>query len=236
MNRRPFLLFTLLPALLVTVACTTVNYRSPEFAVQTVDHKTVAVLPFEMVFTGKAPAHLAPHQIAHIEEMESLAFQTSLYYRLLNRSSADRQNPITIALQPVEETNRILAANRIGLRDSWYMEEEELAEILGVDAVVRTRVKKTRYMSDLASFGVDVGVHVLHDVFHEATDHEIPLPIPYGLQKTHDIWADGSLMSGEDGSLLWKVAVHRVTDWTRPANDVIEGVTKKLARKFPYRS
>ncbi len=232
MNTRPILSVTLL----FTVACTTVNYRSPDFATQTASHKEVAVLPFEMIFTGKAPEGLTPHQIARIEEMESLAFQTSLYYRLLDRSSAHRDRPITIALQPVGETNRLLNDADIELRESWYMEEEKLAEILGVDAVVRTRVKKTRYMSDLASWGIEAGTHVIHDVIHDATDGDVHLPIPWGLDKTHDIWADGSLLSGEDGSLLWKVAVHRETDWSRPANDVIEGVTRKLARKFPYRS
>ena len=232
MNTKPILLLTLL----FTVACTTVNYQSPDFAARTAGHQRVAVLPFEMIFTGKAPENLMPHQIARIEEMESLAFQTSLYYQLLNRSSAHRDRPITIAIQPVEETNRILDDKGVGLRDSWTIEEEELAEILGVEAVVRTRVKKTRYMSDLASYGIDVGTHILHDVIHDVTDGDVYLPIPYGLDKTHDIWADGSLLSGEDGSLLWKVAVHRETDWSRPANDVIEGVTKKLAKRFPYRS
>ena len=62
------------------------------------------------------------------------------------------------------------------------------------------------------------------------------MPFPWGLSKTHDVFADGSLLAGDDGDLLWKVAVHRATDWRRPANDVIEGLTKKLARKFPYRA
>ncbi len=226
---------TLLLVLMLTAACTTVNYTTPQFADKTADHQTVAVLPFEMIFTGKAPTNLTVAQIAHIEAVESLAFQTSLYYRLLNRSSAHRKRPIQIALQPVEKTNRILAARGIALRDSWYMPATELAEILGVDAVVRTRVKKTRYMSDLASYGIDVGTYVLHEVIHDVTHGDVHLPIPWGLTKTHDIWADGKLQSAGD-ELLWQVAVHRETDWSRPANDVIEGLTKKLARKFPYRS
>ena len=226
---------TLVSILLLTAACTTVNYTTPQFAGKTAGHQTVAVLPFEMIFTGKAPTNLTVAQIAHIEEMESLAFQTSLYYRLLNRSSAHRKRPIYIALQPVEETNRILAARGIALRDSWYMPAAELARILGVDAVVRTRVKKTRYLSDLASYGIDVGTYVLHEVVHDVTDGDVHLPIPWGLAKTHDIWADGKLQSA-DNELLWQVAVHRETDWSRPANDVIEGLTKKLAKKFPYRS
>ena len=227
---------TLLLLILLSAACTAVDYRSPQLAARTTDHKTVAVLPFEMVFTGKAPKGLTAGQIARIEDAESLAFQSSLYHRLLNRSSAHRDRRIRIDLQPVEVTNRILDDQGIGLRESWGMPAEKLAFVLGVDAVVRTRVEKTRYLSDLASYGIDVGAHVIHDVVHEATDGAVHLPIPYGLGKTHDIHADGSLLAGDDGALLWKVAVHRGTDWTRPANDVIEGVTKKLARKFPYQS
>ena len=227
---------TLLSALLLTAACTAVDYTAPQFAARTADHQKVAVLPFEMIFTGKAPENLTAAQIARIEEMESLAFQTSLYYRLLNRSSAHRTHRIYIELQNVEETNRILAGRKIAIRDSWRMPPEELARILGVDAVVRTRVKKTRYMSDLASYGIDVGAHVLHDVVRDVTDGDVHLPIPWGLTKTHDIWADGALLAGADGTLLWQVAVRRATDWTRPANDVIEGLTKKLAKKFPYRT
>lgn len=222
--------------LLVSAACTTVNYRAPDLAARTVDHRTVAVLPFEMVFTGKAPPGLDAERIIAIEEAESLAFQTSLYYRLLNQSSAQRERPITIRIQPVEETNRLLAEEGIAIRESWWVPTEELAAVLGVDAVIRTRVEKTRYMSDLASYGVEVGTHVAHDVIHEVTDGKVHVPIPWGLSKTHDIFADGSLLAGDDGDLLWKVAVHRATDWRRPANDVIEGLTKKLARKFPYRA
>ncbi|MCP3961863.1 MAG: hypothetical protein GY719_28810 [bacterium] len=232
MNRLPRLLPLLLPVLLLTVACTAVDYRSPRFTELTEGHRTVAVLPFEMVFSGKAPPGLTGPQIAHIEEGESLAFQTSLYLRLLNQAGKGR---IGIEIQPVEQTRRILGDHRIGVRESWGMETEDLARILGVDAVVRTRVEKTRYLSDLASFGIDVGAHVLEEILHDG-DGDVHHGLPWGLTRTHDIFADGSLLSGRDGDLLWRVAVYRETDWSRPANDVIEGLTKKLARKFPYQS
>ncbi len=221
-----------LTALVFATACTTVNYTSPDVATVRA-HRTVAVLPVEMVFTGKAPAGLTGEEILGIEEGESLAFQTSLYFRLLNRVGKGR---LDVELQQVEETNRRLATAGIGIRESWVMPPVELADILGVDAIARTRVKKTRYMSDLASFSIEVGSHVLHELVHDATDGDVHLPVLYGLVKTHDIYADGSLLSGRDGTLLWQVAVHRSTDWSRPANDVVEGVTKKLARKFPYRT
>ena len=98
-------------------------------------------------------------------------------------------------------------------------------------AVIRTRVQKTRYMSELASWSTEVGLHVLH----EASEGRIDWLIPPGLTRTDDIHADSTLISCKDGDLLWKVEVHRATDWRRPANDVVAGITRKLAKKFPYR-
>lgn len=227
MNRR------MLPLLMLAtlLSCTTVRYTSPEFVPRAQEHRLVAVLPFVMVFGGNIPARLTTEQIEMIEERESLAFQMAFYDALLDRSGIERGNRITIALQPVEITNRLLATHGVSIRESWDMSSEELARMLGVDAVVRTFVEKTRYLSDLASFGVDLGYHVLHEVSHGRWGGLIP----GGLDRTYDIFADASVLDGYDGTLLWKVAVHRATNWTRPANDVVVGVTRKLARQFPYR-
>jgi hypothetical protein len=214
------------------VSCTAVHYRSPALAEDAAFHQKVAILPFEMILTGKQPVGLTPDQIAEVEEYESLGFQTSLYYALLDRADAGRRHRIYIDLQPIEDTNEILWENGISVRDSWVTDPEVLAELLGVDAVVRTQVEKTRYLSYAASYGIDLGAHVLD----EATEGRFGAFVPYGLIKTHDIYADASLLDGGNGELLWKVAVHRNADWTRPANGVIEGVTHKLARKFPYRT
>jgi hypothetical protein len=217
---------------LIATACTSVSYQSPRFADRASRHQTIAVLPFEMIFTGKAPEGLDAEQIGRIEEDESVAFQMALYDSLLDRSDVRWKRPIQIRVQPCEETRRRLDEGGIAIRESWLMPAEELAEILGVDAVVRSRVKKTRYLSDLGSYGIHVGRHVLHEV----TEGELDWLIPPGLGKTHDIWAESVLLNGDGGELLWKVAVQRATDWSRPANDVIVGITHKLAKKFPYRA
>ena len=226
MKRITILLVTALLA-----GCTTVHYESPRLAGAPAGGETIAVLPFEMVFAGKAPQGMDPEEIHAIEAGESLAFQHALYDQLLDRSSARRSRPILVRIQPVETTNRLLGEAGIALRDSWEMPPEELAAMLGVSAVLETRVEKTRYMSELASWSTEVGLHVLH----EAGEGRLDWLIPPGLTRTDDIYADSNLVSGEDGDLLWKVAVHRATDWRRPANDVVVGITRKLAKKFPYR-
>jgi hypothetical protein len=212
-------------------ACTAVHYESPQLAERQPSRDTIAVLPFEMVFTGKIPKDASPEHIMAIEEAESLAFQHALYNRLLDRSSVTRKRPILVNIQPFEVTNRILSDKELEIRDTWRLAPEHLADALGVDAVIRTRVVKDRYLSDLASYGTEVGLHVLY----EATEGHAAWLIPPGLTRTHDIHVYSALVSCPEGDLLWKVEVHRATDWRRPANDVIVGLTKKLSKKFPYR-
>lgn len=221
----------LLPIALLLAACTATHYESPGFGALTIEHREVAVLPFEMRFAGKAPRNLTAEDVYRIEEAESLAFQRGLYYRLLNRSSAHRRRPILIDLQPPETTNRLLDEHGIGLRQSWTMSPAVLADVLGVDAVLRTSVLKTRYLSAPASLGRSVGLEILY----ESTDGAAGLLLPPDLAKTHDIAIDSALLSGDDGKLLWQVGVDVATDWSRPANDVIDYVTRRLAKKFPYR-
>lgn len=222
---------TLFLLALTAASCTSVKYRSPKLAAAAVTHQRVAILPFEVVLTGKLPAGLTVERAAEIEEWESMAFQQALHDALLNQSDG-RRDPIRIEFQPVSRTNGILAQNGISIRDSWVMSPEALARVLGVDAVIRTRVTKARYLSDGASFGIDLGTRVLN----EATEGRLGGILPWGLARTHDIHADGTLFDGADGSLLWKVGLQRSADWACPADQVILGVTRKLAKEFPYRT
>ncbi len=217
--------------LLLAAACSTVNYESPQFTERASHHHIIAVLPFEMVFTGDPPANLTPEQIARIEEAESVAFQEAYYHRLLHQASVHKKRPIRIEIQPVETTNRLLAQAGIGVRESWGMSAKSLASVLRVDAVVSTSVRKTRYLSDGESFGVDLGLQVVNEV----TEGRFAPILPWGLVKTHDIWANCELIDSLDGAVLWQTDFAQATDWQYPANEVIAGFTQELAKKFPYR-
>ena len=218
-------------AALALGGCSAARYESPAFDDRAGEHRIIAVLPFEMVLTGRAPSGLTLDQIEAIEEAESLAFQSAFYLHLLDRSSARRKRPILISIQAVETSNRILREHGIGVRDSWGLDGAELARTLGVDAVVRTAVTKTRYLSDPASLGLTVGL----DLLYQASEGKAPWLVPPGATKTYDIWIDSALLAGDDGEVLWRIALQRETDWTRSADDVIAAATGKLAKTFPYR-
>jgi len=228
MKSRRVLLATVL---LFAAACSTVNYESPQFAERAQHHQIIAVLPFEMILAGDPPGNLTASQIAQIEEAESVAFQEAYYYRLLHQASVHRKHPIRIDIQPVETTNRLLAAAGIGVRESWGMSAKELSSVLRVDAVISTSVQKTRYLSDGESFGVDLGLQVVNEI----TEGRLAPVLPWGLIKTHDIWANCELIDSVDGAVIWQTDFTQATDWQYPANQVIAGFTEELAKKFPYR-
>jgi len=228
MKSRRVLLATVL---LFAAACSTVNYESPQFAERAQHHQIIAVLPFEMILAGDPPGNLTASQIAQIEEAESVAFQEAYYYRLLHQASVHRKHPIRIDIQPVETTNRLLAAAGIGVRESWGMSAKELSSVLRVDAVISTSVQKTRYLSDGESFGVDLGLQVVNEI----TEGKLAPVLPWGLIKTHDIWANCELIDSVDGAVIWQTDFTQATDWQYPANQVIAGFTEELAKKFPYR-
>jgi hypothetical protein len=217
--------------LVLTAACSTVNYQSPQFTERARHHQIIAVLPFEMVLTGDTPEDLTAQQIAEIEEAESVAFQEAYYYRLLHQASAHRKHPIRIEIQPVETTNRLLAEAGIGVRESWSMSAKSLAGVLRVDAVISTSVRKTRYLSAGESFGVDFGLNV----FNEVTEGKLESILPWGLATSDEIWANCELIDAIDGVVIWQTDFAQATDWRCPPNQVIAGFTDDLAKRFPYR-
>ena len=77
----PFFIIALV--LISFSACQRKVYTSASFEQQTLDHKKVAILPAQIIFTGKLPKDMRQEDIEAIEERESIAFQHSLYNSIL---------------------------------------------------------------------------------------------------------------------------------------------------------
>ncbi|MEO0776265.1 MAG: hypothetical protein AAF146_06865 [Bacteroidota bacterium] len=212
-------------ALLALSSCKNA-YTAVGFEERTQDHRTVAVLPFEMVFLGQMPAQLSPEDILALEEAESKAFQVSFHNEIM-RSAAGRRK-IRVDLQPYTRTWALLAENDLSIRDSWRMKPEALAQLLGVDAVVRARIEKTQYFSDLTSFGIEAGLRVI-DLFAGVR------PIPSSFANSKEIYASYNLVSNNGREVLWSIACDIDGDWRTRSNEVIDQVNRRSARRFPYR-
>jgi hypothetical protein len=206
-------------------------YTNTNFDTATASHKTVAILPANVILTGNKPKKMTADDITKQELAESTSFQQSLYNNILRHANSKKYET-SIQVQPVEKTAELLKNNSIGFRDVASTSDEALCKLLNVDAVVRLKVQKTRYMSGLVSFGADV----LNDILFGNVGVFIPgtmTPVPNAPTKTDDVIADCTVQS--NGLVLWNDNYKQQANWQRPANDIVENVTSSFGRHFPYR-
>lgn len=215
--------------LLVLTACNPA-YLSRDFSAITADHTSIAVLPFEMVYTGVQPKDLSYQDMLDIEIAESQAFQISFYNEIL-RSTRKGRKPIRVKMQDYKTTISLLRENGIPLHEVENESPERLATILGVDAVVRARIQKHRLMSDLTSYGIEMGARVLSVL----SNRSVWPWLPAGVTQSKDIQATYSLIEKDRGEVLWMSSFNVQADWRQRANDIIDQINRRGARKFPYR-
>lgn len=213
---------------LLTTSCNRA-YLVNDFEATTFKHKEIAVLPFEVIFTGKKPERLSFDELEAILEVESEIFQNNYYNQILRSSTRNSRQALGVNVQAHSTTAGILEENGITARNSWKMKPAELAEILGVDAVVRGRVEQNRLMSDAASFGIDLGTQILTSM------GGLPVNIGNGVINNKRIRAAYQLVNAEDERLLWSTSYICEADWTRSADEVVENINRRSANRFPYR-
>lgn len=219
----------LLAAFTSIISCSRKNYTASNFEEKTLEHQVVAIVPAEMIFTGTQPKNMTPEDITKIEEQESRDFQFALYNSILRHANTHKYIT-TINFQDIGTTLNRLQENNIEIRKSWKMDDKELAKALGVDAVIKMRVHKQRYMSDAASYGIDAARRIINST---GISSKIPVPIPNNVSKTNDIYASCDLVS--NNQTLWNDHYKRAADWNSPANVIIEGITDNFGRNFPYK-
>ena len=134
-------------------------------------------------------------------------------------------------MQSYATTLSILEEHDIDVKSSWEKDPAYLAEILGVDAVVQSRISKKRYISDLASFGITLGVSVVETIAGGILGPYIPNQIA----KTNDVNVSFALINKEDASTLYSRAHFSTIDYRSQAKDVLRFGAWKFGKKFPYR-
>lgn len=194
-----------------------------EFADQ---HQTIAVLPSQTITTGRIPPEWTPEMVAEIEENESHAFQIAVFDEIAQRSG-NRGGEILIYLQHYTETNAKLEEAGISARDSWTMAPADLAAILGVDAVVRTSMRKDMFLTDLESFGVSMAQTAIN-IFGGGSPFFVPT-------KTSDVFLSAAVLDGKTGITVWNTDRTTQTDWNNRHSEIVRRLARVLARRFPYR-
>jgi len=227
----------LLPLLFICISLVTFYacksaFISPQFSQKTQNHHRIAILPYQMVYTGRPVYGLTPKEKEQIQEAEALAFQNALYVRLL-RQTGQRKRDIKIEIASPEISNHLLQDSGISLHDAWRIPSHDLCELLGVQAIIKVRVEKEKFLTDFESYGI----HVATEILNKLPNNQNPgtNPIPANVNKTYRIKQDAQVLNADDATLLWHQELESQIDWNYSANRVIENMANRIAKKFPYR-
>lgn len=187
-------------------------YLSPEFGTATSSHQQVAILPFHVTISReRLPRNLTADDVARMEREEGLAVQTQLYTQLLRRS--DRY---TVAFQDVTRTNVLLERAGLNYDNMHARTREEIAQVLGVDAVISGRIQRSKPM---------------------ATGTAIALGVLFGgafMGNTNEVGVDLQLHNAANGAVLWTFSHKFGGSVGSSPERLAEAMMGSIARRLPY--
>ncbi|ALD22265.1 hypothetical protein [Hymenobacter sp. DG25A] len=185
-------------------------FESPKLKTEIAKHKTVAILPFETKITyKKQPKNFSAEANREQEKSMSKSIQASLYTFLLRKA-----NNYTVSFQDVDKTNILL--KKAGVMDKLdEMTRDELAKILGVDAVLGGRFEQEQTKSDGAALATALLVGGMG-----------------GKTGTGTLFLQ--LNEGSNGELLWRFFKTMDDGLGSSTDDLVERMMRKVSRNFPY--
>ncbi len=204
-------LFTL--AAFTLISCGPKIYKSASFDTALARHKTVAILP-AAVSTKLRPneaKRITPEQLDDMNEKTGYAIQDKMYSWFLRRSEKFQY---TVIFQDVTRTNALLKQANISYNDLAAKDRTELAQLLGVDAVLQNRSDMDKPMSE----GAAVAVGVVFGVWGNTNSVQTTINI-------HD---------GKTGNLLWKYDYQASGSVGTSADRLVNALMRNASKKFPY--
>jgi len=186
------------------------TFESPKLKSSIASHKTVAILPFDVKITyRKQPKNFSSEANKDQEKTMSKSIQASMYTFLLRRLE-----DYSVSFQDVDKTNILLKKAGVENKLDEYT-KDELAKILGVDAILGGRFETEQTKSE----GAAIASVLLTGGFGGKT-------------------GTGSLFltvnNGSDGELLWRFFKTMDDSIAGSTDDLVERMMRKVSRNFPY--
>ncbi|MEM9545776.1 MAG: hypothetical protein AAGA77_07375 [Bacteroidota bacterium] len=214
----------------VFVSCSQNRHLTADYERFAQNHSLIAVLPYDIKMTGRKVAEMEPEEVDDLRLVESTLFQQSLYSEVLKRTG-NRKNDIKISVQDINKTNRLLKEAGIALIDIGEYSPKELGEILGVDAIISTRLMKEMFLSREEALLVDVATTTILD--------RVPVTVnPFTRSKMTrssevDIYC--TIVDTHAESAIWIFNTECDLQWDNDPDDVIESINGRISRNFPYK-
>ena len=205
MRKTLFIFFTL-----VLSGCA-VTYRSPSLQSRITEHKTIAIIPFDVLIQyRRLPKGTTVEAMKAQEKNMAYMFQSQLYTRFLKKEKI-----YTIAFQDIDQTNALLGKNNIGYKDIQFSSKEELGKILNVDAIISGKIVTSKPMST----GGALVTGVLTGYYGATNQVDVTLNI-------HD---------ASDSKLLWKYDHSYSGSVGSSPESLSNALFNHISKKFPYK-
>jgi hypothetical protein len=194
-------------------ACGPSIYLAQDFRSYAPKHKKVAILPaaVTMELRPNQARKTTAEQLSTMEQQSGVNFQEKIYSWLLRRG---QQRGYTVEFQDVTQTNSLLRESHIPYAELRTHSAQELAKILGVDAVLTTSVRTTKPMSD----GAAVAVGLLVGAWGATNQANITV----------------NINESDAGKLLWKYDYVASGSVFSSTENVVDMLMRNASKKFPY--
>ena len=132
------ILISLLIFTLFLGGCAPVIYKAKDFSSITATHKTVAILPADVIIQlrPKEMKNTSAEQMIRLEEQTGRSIQDKMYTWFLKRSNKFKY---TVSFQDISRTNALLLQAGLDYDHIKTKTKDELAKLLEVDAVISTK-------------------------------------------------------------------------------------------------
>ena len=206
-----FFLFLILST---SIAAQTSLYENPQFDEIAKNHKSIGILPFDTTveLRPKQMEKMTDEQFKRLEKSESKSLQLAMYSWFLKRKK--RGDLTTIEVQDPKTTTAILNRNNINDDNIKNYTPEELAKILGVDAIISGTYETNKPMSEGASVALGLLVG-----FWGTTNSAV---------------VNMSVHNAADGVLLWNYNKKVRGSIGSSPEDLINILMRKASRRLSY--
>jgi hypothetical protein len=185
-------------------------FENPKLKEEIANHKIVAIIPFKVsIKYRKQPKNFDLDANKEQEKSMATSIQSSMYTFLLRKGG-----DYTVDFQDVDKTNILLKkAGMLEKMDEFT--KDEIAKVLGVDAVIGGTFESEQTRSDGAAIATTI-------LFGSVGG------------KTGSGTSVLTLNNGKDGELLWRFFKTMDDNIFGSTDDLVERMMRKVSRNFPY--
>ena len=208
------ILFLLAFVVSTSILAQTNLYENPKFDAIAKNHQSIGIIPFKATvkLRPKQMAKMSHEQFKRLEISEGKSIQTAMYSWFLKRKK--RGKLLSIEVQDPNKTMALLGKEGITQENLSNYTPEEIAKILGVDALISGTYNTNKPMSEGASVALGVLIGF------------------WGT--TNSATVNMSVHNASDGVLLWNYNKKVRGSIGSSPEDLINVLMRKASRRLSY--